>query len=146
MDIVGAFPMHIICRFDIPRQLVSDNGRQFVGQRLKEWCGGYDIQQAFTLVAYLQSNGQAEFANREILRILCARLDHVGESWIDELPRVLWAIRTTPKEGIGATLFHLVYEGEVVAPVEVGVESNRLQHYDEDNAEQKLMELDLVDE
>ncbi|XP_042457881.1 uncharacterized protein LOC122042028 [Zingiber officinale] len=51
-----------------------------------------------------------------------------------------------PKEGIWATPFHLVYGGEAVVPVEVGVESDRLQHYDEDNAERRLLELNLVDE
>ncbi|XP_042380129.1 uncharacterized protein LOC121972539 [Zingiber officinale] len=118
----------------------------FVSQELKEWCEGYGIQQAFTSVAYPQSNGQTEVANREILRILRARLDHMGGSWVDELPSVMWAIRTTPKEGTGATPFHLVYGGEAVIPVKVGVESDRLQYYDEDNVEQRLLELDLVDE
>ncbi|XP_042419647.1 uncharacterized protein LOC122008107 [Zingiber officinale] len=51
-----------------------------------------------------------------------------------------------PKEGTGATPFHLIYGGEAVVPVEVRVESNRLQHYVEDNAERRLLELDLVDE
>ncbi|XP_042465994.1 uncharacterized protein LOC122048498 [Zingiber officinale] len=114
--------------------------------RLKEWCGGYGIQQAFTFVAYPPSNGQAEVANREILRVLRARLDHMGGSWVDELPSVLWALRTTPKEGTGATPFHLVYGDEAVIPVEVGVELDQLQHYDKDNTEPRLLELDLVDE
>ncbi|XP_042404791.1 uncharacterized protein LOC121994993 [Zingiber officinale] len=58
---------HIICRFEILRRLVSDNGRQFTGQRLREWCEGYEIQQAFISVVYPQSNGQAKVANQEIL-------------------------------------------------------------------------------
>ncbi|XP_042455876.1 uncharacterized protein LOC122040581 [Zingiber officinale] len=70
----------------------------------------------------------------------------MGGSWVDELPSVLWAFRTTPKEGIEATPFHLVYGSEVVVPVEVSVESDRIQHYSEGNAEQRLLELDLVDE
>ncbi|XP_042432601.1 uncharacterized protein LOC122019170 [Zingiber officinale] len=71
---------HIICRFGIPRWLVSDNGWQFVGQQLREWCEGYGIQQHFTSVAYLQSNGHAEVANREILLILRVQLNHIGGS------------------------------------------------------------------
>ncbi|XP_042425846.1 uncharacterized protein LOC122013674 [Zingiber officinale] len=74
------------------------------------------------------------------------RLDHVGGSWADELPDVLWAIRTTPKEGTGVTPFHLVYGGEAVVPVEVGIESDRLQQYNEENVGRRLLELDLVDE
>ncbi|XP_042460263.1 uncharacterized protein LOC122043738 [Zingiber officinale] len=96
-------------------------------------------------MAYPQSNGQAEVANRELLRILCARLDHMAGSWVDELPSVLWVLRTTPKEGTGVTPFHLVYGGEAVVPVEIGVESDRVLHYDEGNDEQRLMELDMVD-
>ncbi|XP_042387717.1 uncharacterized protein LOC121979788 [Zingiber officinale] len=69
-----------------------------------------------------------------------------GGSWVDELSGVLWAIRTTPKEGTGVTLFHLVYGGEAIIPVEVGVESDRVQRYDEDNVEWRQLELDLVDE
>ncbi|XP_042401038.1 uncharacterized protein LOC121991079 [Zingiber officinale] len=47
---------------------------------------------------------------------------------------------------MGATPFHLVYGGEAVVPVEVGVKSDRIQHYSKDNAERRLLELDLVDE
>ncbi|XP_042467380.1 uncharacterized protein LOC122050551 [Zingiber officinale] len=137
---------NIICWFGIPRRLVSDNRRQFVGQWLKEWCEGYDIQQVFTSMAYPQSNRQAKVANREILRVLHAQLDHIGGSRVDELPSVLWALRTTSKEPTGVTLFYLVYDSEAVIPVEVGVEYDRVQYYDEGNVERRLMELDLVDE
>ncbi|XP_042385777.1 uncharacterized protein LOC121977254 [Zingiber officinale] len=47
---------------------------------------------------------------------------------------------------MGVTPFHLVYGGEAVDPVEVGVESNWVQYYSEDNAERRLLELDFVDE
>ncbi|XP_042441145.1 uncharacterized protein LOC122026467 [Zingiber officinale] len=107
---------------------------------------GYDILQAFTSVAYPQCNGQAEVTNREILRVLQARLDHEGGSWVDELPGVLWVLRMMPKEGTGATPFHLVYGGEAIIPVEVRVESDRIKIYDENNAERRHLELDLVDE
>ncbi|XP_042472390.1 uncharacterized protein LOC122055056 [Zingiber officinale] len=114
---------HLICRFDNPRRLISDNGRQFVGRQLREWCEGYDIQQTFTSVAYPQRNG-----------------------WVGALPGLLWAIRTTPKEGTDVTPFHLVYGGEAIVLVKVGIESDRVQQYDVDNAERRQLELDLVDE
>ncbi|XP_042465870.1 uncharacterized protein LOC122048363 [Zingiber officinale] len=119
---------------------------QIVIKFVWEWCEGYGIQQAFTSVTYPQSNGQAEVTNREIIRILRARLDHIGGSWVDELPSVLRGIRMTQKEGTGMTPFHLVYSGEAVVLVEVGVESDRVQHYDDGNTERRMMELNLVDE
>ncbi|XP_042423454.1 uncharacterized protein LOC122011084 [Zingiber officinale] len=50
-----------------------------------------------------------------------------------------------PKEGTGATSFHLVYGGEVIVPIEVIVESDRIRVYDENNAERRHLEMDLVD-
>ncbi|XP_042443834.1 mitogen-activated protein kinase 4-like [Zingiber officinale] len=46
----------------------------------------------------------------------------------------------------GFTPFHLVYASEAVVPVEVGVPSTRRMLYDEENAEQRLAELDLISE
>ncbi|XP_074556483.1 uncharacterized protein LOC141812342 [Curcuma longa] len=137
---------NIVCRYGIPQRLVSDNGRQFQGRKIQEWCKGLGIQQAFTSVAYPQSNGQTEVVNREIVRGLKTKLDHEGGSWVEELPCVLWAYRTTPKESTGLTPFHLVYGGEAVVPMEVGVESDRRQHYGADNDGKRLMELDLISE
>ncbi|XP_042423601.1 uncharacterized protein LOC122011279 [Zingiber officinale] len=92
-----------------------------------------------------EQRASREVTNREILRVLHARLNHMGGSWVDELPSVLWALRTTPKEGTGATPFHLVYGGEAIVAVEIEVEYDRIQHYGEDNAKRRLLELDLMD-
>ncbi|XP_042446676.1 uncharacterized protein LOC122031651 [Zingiber officinale] len=152
MDIVRSFlkvtgqRKFLLIAFSIPRRLISDNGRQFAGQKLRKRCEGYGIQQSFTSVAYPQSNDQAEVTNREILRGLRTRLDHIGGSWVVELSSVLWALHMTQKEVTSVTPFQLVYGGEAVVLVEVGVESDRVRLYDERNSERRLMELDLVDE
>ncbi|XP_042401063.1 uncharacterized protein LOC121991105 [Zingiber officinale] len=106
-------------------------------------ANGYQIRLAEHLV---QSNDQLEVTNREILRGLRARLDHTEGNWVDELPSVLWALRTTPKEATDVTPFHLVYGDEALVPMEVEVASDRVQLYDEGNVERRLMKLDLVDE
>ncbi|XP_042410200.1 uncharacterized protein LOC121999607 [Zingiber officinale] len=65
---------------------------------------------------------------------------------VDELPGVLWVLQTMSKEGTGMTSFHLVYGGEAIIPVEVKIESDWTEHYDESNAERRCLKLDLVDE
>ncbi|XP_042419314.1 uncharacterized protein LOC122007850 [Zingiber officinale] len=91
----------------IPHKLVFDNGRQFHGGKIQEWFSSYNILQAFTFVAYPQSNGQAEITNREIIRGLKTKLDHVGRSWMDELSSVLWTYRTMPQKVTGIISFIL---------------------------------------
>ncbi|XP_042460740.1 uncharacterized protein LOC122044296 [Zingiber officinale] len=87
-----------------------------------------------------------EVVNREIVRGLKVKLDHVGGSWVDELPGILWAYRTTPRESTGLTPFNLVYGNEAVVPLEVGIPSVRRMMYDGENTERRLAELDFISE
>ncbi|XP_075479325.1 uncharacterized protein LOC142520209 [Primulina tabacum] len=65
---------NIVCRYGIPRKLISDNGRQFQGKKITSWCQEMKIIQSFTSVAYPQANGQTEVNNRIIVQALKARL------------------------------------------------------------------------
>ncbi|XP_022880588.1 uncharacterized protein LOC111397850 [Olea europaea var. sylvestris] len=66
---------NIICRFGIPRVMVTDNGRQFDNHSFKAFCANYHIDHRLTSVAHPQSNGQAEVTNRVILWDLKTRLE-----------------------------------------------------------------------
>lgn len=74
------------------------------------------------------------------------KLDHFGGSWIEELPSILWLYRTTPREGMSMTSFHLVYKGEAVVPIEIEMRSTRVDIYGKANTEKRLLELDLLEE
>ncbi|XP_075524468.1 uncharacterized protein LOC142556853 [Primulina tabacum] len=104
------------------------------------------ITQSFTSVAYPQANGQTEVVNRIIVQALKTRLQGKGKDWVEELPSVLWAYRTTPRAPIQETPFNLVYGSEAVLPVEIGKTSPRVESYPEDNDQSRAMELDLVEE
>ena len=54
-----------------------------------------------------------------------------GRRWIDELPTVLWSIRTTPNRATDQTPFALVYGVEAVLPTELIYGSPRVLAYDE---------------
>ncbi|KAL0445575.1 UNVERIFIED_CONTAM: hypothetical protein Slati_1685400 [Sesamum latifolium] len=97
---------NIVCRFGIPREIISDNDRQFQGRRIQEWCQGLHIRQRFTTVAHPQANGQVEVTNRILVQGIKRRLERVGENWAEELTSVLWAYRTTPRGSTGKALSH----------------------------------------
>ncbi|KAL0396429.1 UNVERIFIED_CONTAM: hypothetical protein Scaly_0091300, partial [Sesamum calycinum] len=122
--------------FGIPRAIISDNGTQFSGNKLKEWCKGLAIKQFFTSVSNPQANGQTEVTNRTILQHLKTRLGTAKGAWVDELPSVLWAYRTTPRTTTGETPFSLSYGTDAVAPAEVGELNWRVKHYDLEANEQ----------
>ena len=114
-----------ITRFGIPRSPVSDNGTQFDSKYFKNFCKGLGIRNHYSTLAYPQGNGQAEISNKVILDGLKKRLDKSKEKWVEELPSVLWAYRTTPRRSTSATPFSLSYGMEAVIPLEVGLPTMR---------------------
>ncbi|XP_012858055.1 PREDICTED: uncharacterized protein LOC105977295 [Erythranthe guttata] len=138
---------NIVCRFGIPRSIISDNGTQFCGDKVKNWCLGLDIKQFFTSVANPQANGQTEVTNRTILQHLKTRLGSAKGKWVEELPNALWAYRTTPRAATGESPFNLAFGTEAIAPVEIGEPSWRITNYDPTANEEAMRgSLDLVDE
>ncbi|XP_071735569.1 uncharacterized protein [Rutidosis leptorrhynchoides] len=106
-----------------------------------------DIQQSFTSVAYPQANGQVEVTSRDIVARIKARLGKHRQGWVDELPHVLWAHRTTPKDSTNETPFSLVYGTEAVIPTEVLVQTKRITAFDEQHNDEALREnLDAFEE
>ncbi|XP_074374328.1 uncharacterized protein LOC141714726 [Apium graveolens] len=80
---------NMICRFRIPRILVTNNGRHFDNEEFKEYCNDNDIKLRFTSAAHPQENGQAKVTNRIILDGLKKRVERSRNTWVDELLHVL---------------------------------------------------------
>ncbi|KAL2253460.1 UNVERIFIED_CONTAM: Gag-Pol polyprotein [Sesamum indicum] len=145
-EVINFIWKNIICRFGLPRILISDNGTQFQGKKITGWCKELKIAQHFTAVANPQANGQTEVTNRTILHHLKTRLDN-KVSWVDELPGVLWDYRTTPRTATGETPFCLVYGTEAIIPAEIGEESQRVALYDpEANQQERSFDLTVIEE
>ena len=53
----------IICRFGIPRVLVSDNGKQFDNNSFQDFCSQLGIRNHYSSTAHPQANGQVEVTN-----------------------------------------------------------------------------------
>ncbi|XP_038707287.1 uncharacterized protein LOC120002598 [Tripterygium wilfordii] len=99
----------------------NDNGTQFSSAKFKEFCGGYGIKNLYSTPAYPQCNGQAEASNKIILDEIKKRLESSKGRWVEELPSVLWAYRTTPRRSTGESPFVLAYGAEAVIPLEIGL-------------------------
>jgi len=100
---------NIVCRFGVPRRLVSDNGTQFASLQMGKLCSEVGIKQVFASVKHPQTNGKVESANRIVLRGLKRRLEKAKGAWAEEVPRIVWAYHTTPQSSTMETPFSLVY-------------------------------------
>ncbi|GJS76645.1 reverse transcriptase domain-containing protein [Tanacetum coccineum] len=57
---------NVVCRFGLPGEIVSDNGKQFRDNPFKDWCEKLSIRQCFASVKHPQTNGLVERANRSL--------------------------------------------------------------------------------
>ena len=137
---------NIICRYDIPRVLVSENEKQFDNDAFRDFCLQLGIKNHYSSPTYPQANGQVEVTNQSLLKIIKTWLEVAKGIWPEELQSLLWAYRTTTRTPTGKTPFRLAYGSEVVILVEVGLTSYRVGNYDENrNNEAMHLQLDLVD-
>ena len=136
-----------MCRFGIPSIIITDNGKQFIDKGLAEFYKGLHIRHITSSVKHPQTNGQAEAANKVILRELKKRLGDAKGRWADELLEVLWAYRCTPQSTTQETPYCLAYGVDAMIPVEIGEPSLRCRLFDTRlNEESMLTSLDLVQE
>jgi ribonuclease HI/transposase InsO family protein len=140
-----------VYHFGMPNSIIIDNGSQFTGRKFLEFCDKFHIRVDWAAVAHPQTNGQVERANGMILQGLMPkifdRLNKSGRKRLQELPTVVWSLRTTPSRAIGFTPFFLVYGAEAILPTDLEYGSPRVRGNDE-GANQRAREdsLDQLDE
>jgi transposase InsO family protein len=148
---VVTFFTDIVHRFGVSNSIITDNGSQFMGRKFLEFCDKYHICGDWAAVVHPQTNGQVERANGMILQGLKTRifdrLNKSGRKWLQEMPVVVWSLRSTPSRATGFTPFLLVHGAEAVLPTDLEYGSPRVQVYDEDaNQQTREDSLDQLDE
>nr|GEZ80199.1 reverse transcriptase domain-containing protein [Tanacetum cinerariifolium] len=89
---------NIVCRFGIPGEIISDNGKQFTDNPFKDWCDKLNITQRFASVKHPQSNGLVKRENRSLGEGIKARLGEGNKNWAEELPHETKAVIPTKIE------------------------------------------------
>ena len=104
------------------------------------------IKHLVTSVEHPQTNGQAEAANKVILRAMCTRLNKFKGLWID-LYSILWVYHCSPQTTTNETPYRLTYDTNVMIRIEVGKPSTRrLLFQQQQNEENMRVELETTEE
>ncbi|RVW96481.1 Retrovirus-related Pol polyprotein from transposon 17.6 [Vitis vinifera] len=139
---------HIICRYGVPHELISDRGVHFRAE-VDTLVQRYSIRHHRSTAYRPQTNGAVEVANKNIKRIL-RKMVETSRDWSEKLPFALWAYRTSFRTSTGATPYSLVYGMEAVLPVEIEMGSLRValeqQIPETDWAQARFDQLNLLDE
>jgi hypothetical protein len=145
------FIKSIVFHFEVPHNIIADNGTNFTSKEFKNYCEGLGIKLKFASVAHPKTNRQVEKANglicNGIKKRLLAPLKKAKHAWVDELPSVLWSLRTTPNAATQETPFFLVHCAEAVLLVEITHEAPRIMAYDETTSTEALQDnIDALNE
>ncbi|KAJ4702888.1 Rve domain-containing protein [Melia azedarach] len=138
---------NIVYRFGIPHAIIVDHEKQFDNNKFRCWCSELGMNLMFASPTHPQANEQVEATNKTIKKALKTKLDDKKGNWVDELPEVLWACRTTSRTAIGETPFSLSFGFEAIIPAEIGIPTYRITNFQEKkNYEALNLNLDLLEE
>ena len=123
----------------MPNRIITDLGSPFTAIEFKNWAQDCGINIDYASVAHPQANGQVERANGLILARLKPRLyeklEDYGSKWTEELPKVVWGLRTQISRATWYSPFFLVYGSEAVLSADLIWTSSRIEQYKEGEAE-----------
>jgi hypothetical protein len=111
----------------------------------------WELNLKFASVAHPKTNGQVVKANGLICnglkKRLLAPLERAKHAWVEELPSLLWSVRTTPNAATQEIPFFLVHGAEAVLLVKITHEAPRITAYDETTSTEALQDdVDALDE
>ncbi|XP_049386460.1 uncharacterized protein LOC125850644 [Solanum stenotomum] len=140
---------NIICRFGIPKIIITDNAANLSSHLMKEVCEQFKIVHRHSTPYRPKANGAVEAANKNIKKIL-RKMVQGSRQWHEKLPFALLVYRTTIRTSIGTTPYLLVYGTEAVIPIEVEIPSLRIiveaEIEDTEWVKSRLEQLALIDE
>ena len=106
-----------ICRYGIPEQLHSDQGRNFESAIFTEMCSLLGIKKTRTTPLHPQSDGQTERMNRTLLDVLSKLVRENKSDWDQLLCYAMASYRSSVHSTTGETPNRLMLGREVATPL-----------------------------
>ena len=115
----------IICRYELSERIISDNGLNLNNDMVIEVCTRFKVKYHNSVPYRPKMNGAMEAANKNVKKII-AKATETYKDWHEKLPFALHAYRTRVRTSTKTTPYSLIYEMEVVLPIEVEILSLRV--------------------
>ena len=108
-----------ICRFGVPREIHTDQGRQFEAQLFQELCTLLGIDKTRTTAFHPASDGLIERVQRTIEDMLSKYIESNQRNWDEVLPLLLMAYRSSKQESTKMTPSMMMLGREIDLPVDL---------------------------
>lgn len=104
------------CRFSVPNQLHSDQGKQFESNLISSICKLSQLKKLPTTPYHTQSDGLVERFNRTLTNILASTAKEHPFKWESHLKKVCFAYNTSVHASTGHTPFFLMFGRQAQLP------------------------------
>ena len=128
----------VICRHRCFGKLIVDGGPENKDAVI-ELANRYGIKRVVVSAYHPQANGMIERGHRPVVQALSKMTNGGMGKWVDNLPTVLWANRTTVRASTGNTPFYLNSGNEAVLPIELEIPTWRILPWNEVHITDELL-------
>ena len=126
--------------FGCPKELISDQGREFVNQILSEVNRLYGINHNVVNAYRPSANGLVESKNKQIISILRMLVADAPETWPNRLQIATTALNTAYNRAVGDNPFFLVYAKDIRYPFDTFLNEKRKPFYNAESYRDYLVE------
>jgi hypothetical protein len=117
-DVVKFYVENIVCRFGVPKVLLSDRGSQFRSQLSKAIFQLMGSSPVNTTAYHPQTNGVTERFNKTLALMLKMYCNKSQSIWCRGLPHVVFAYNTSKHSTTGYSPYYLTFNREPVLPAD----------------------------
>ena len=111
--------VEIFSRLGIPKEILTDQGSNFMSQLMKEVYRLLHVEPLRTSPYHPQTDGLVERFNKTLKCMLRTAAITEGKDWDKLLPYLLFAYREVPQDSTGFSPFELLYGRPVRGPLDV---------------------------
>ena len=102
----------IVSRHGVPLEVLSDTGRAFLSELMKEVQDLLGFHKVNTTAYHPQTDGLVERFNRTLTTMLAKTVERGGRDWDKHIPYVLFAYPASQQESTQESPFFLLYGRE----------------------------------
>ena len=111
--------MEVFSRVGVPKEILSDQGTNFMSSLMSELCRLLSIRKLSTTPYHPQANGLVERFNGTLKRMLQIFAQDEPGKWDKLIPYLLFAYRELPQETTGFSPFEMLYGRHVRGPLAI---------------------------
>ena len=111
-----AFIHHVILKYGISNEILTNQGTNFQSEQMKELCKQLDIKRLRTNAYHPQTDGAVERSNKTFAHMITAYAKERPKEWADYLAYALWAYNSSEHASTRETPFFIVFSRDPQEP------------------------------